>query len=408
MNTMNRYDLNLKLIQAVEKHDCIYNVKSAQYKKFAFKEHLWNTIGKEIGISSKEAKSNWKSVRDSYKRYKNKTNATNGYLKKYKYAEALKFLDQVVSYRPHKTFTLPTSDVEVSTELSSEEEFIYEQSTNGQTESNFDNCFDEIQDFSDTTSTKEVKAAAENIATDTSKILPITLNKDENLTTEEKNGYIDGPNSSNSSDEDSMEQTKEKDLNKLLIEEVKKHDCIYNPQSRRYKHFSYKKHLWHKIGKRFGLLANVANKKWKSIKDSYRKSKIKLITQSGFVKPYKYSECLKFLDDYIECLPSLNRMVNEPEVSTDLSSDCDMLMVNSRKLKRRKTSCGKIPTNHLNSSSEENIESEQENQKTMTSRLFMVLANKVNEANLTSQQTNAIEFGVSSFVYSKLAEYIKK
>ncbi|XP_037808074.1 uncharacterized protein LOC119601308 [Lucilia sericata] len=403
MKTIDRYDLNLKLIQAVEKHDCLYNVKSAQYTKFDFKEHLWNTIGKEIGISSNEAKSKWKGVRDSYKKYKHKANVADGYLKKYKYAEALKFLDNVVSYRPHKWLNMPKSDVEVSTDLSSEDEFIYEQSANGQTESNF-----EIQeDFSDTSSTKEVKTAAENIATETSEILPTTLNKDENLITEEKNGDIECPTINNSSKEDLMEQTKEKDLNEQLIDEVKKYDCIYNSESSRYKHFSYKKHLWHKIGKRFGLPANVVNKKWKNLKDSYRKSKIKLISKSGFVKPYKYSESLKFLDDYIECRPSMSRVVNEPEVSTDLSSDCDMLMISSKKHKRRKESYGKIP-NHSQASSEENIESEPEYQKTMTSRLFMVLANKVNEANLTAQQKNAIEFGVSSFVYSKLAEYLKK
>ncbi|XP_065357641.1 uncharacterized protein LOC135951834 [Calliphora vicina] len=398
---MNKNDIIIKLIEAVKKHDCFYNVRSAQYKQFAYKEQLWKNIGKDIGIGSgNETKKKWKNLKDNYRKYKQSRAAGGGIRRQYKYAEALKFLDNFPgSLCRYKTIIPISVDAEVSTDLSSDDE--YQQQTK-ETKPYLENSLDEMQGFSDASSVNNAKTAPANIDTSTTQILSKTEINDENLTTQQKTSDTECPLSPMSSEE----LVKGNDLHEKLIDEVKKYDCFYNMQSMEYKDYNYKKYLFHKIGKRVGLTANDANRKWRNLKDSYRKYKIRTISENGFVKKYKYADSLRFLDDFYVYRPSKSIVVPEPEVSTDLSSDGDgdMLYVPSSNRKKERF---KEMNEISEASSTENCESGMNN-PTMTSRLFMVLANKINEADLTSQQKNALEFGVSSYVYSKLAEYNKK
>lgn len=83
--------------------------------------------------------------------------------------------------------------------------------------------------------------------------------------------------------------------------------------------------------------------------------------------------------------------ISDAEVSTDLSSDEeDKKPKYNRKRRKSKTN---------------NIDSDVFNPKAITRRLFILLANKINEANLSPQQRNNIEFIVSSIVYKKLEEH---
>lgn len=43
------------------------------------------------------------------------------------------------------------------------------------------------------------------------------------------------------------------DLNSKLINEVKKHECIYNINSEHYNHFEYKEEMWRQIGKTLSI-----------------------------------------------------------------------------------------------------------------------------------------------------------
>lgn len=44
---------DLKLIEAVKKHECLYNPKSQEYKLIDHKQQIWARIAKQLGLSSK-------------------------------------------------------------------------------------------------------------------------------------------------------------------------------------------------------------------------------------------------------------------------------------------------------------------------------------------------------------------
>lgn len=44
---------DLRLIEAVKKHECLYNPKSQEYKLIDYKQQIWARIAKQLGLSSK-------------------------------------------------------------------------------------------------------------------------------------------------------------------------------------------------------------------------------------------------------------------------------------------------------------------------------------------------------------------
>ncbi|XP_037825126.1 uncharacterized protein LOC119613232 isoform X5 [Lucilia sericata] len=89
------------------------------------------------------------------------------------------------------------------------------------------------------------------------------------------------------------------DTNVIIINEVKKHDCLYNKQSESYKDFVYKNSLWSKIGSGLGLPAEKVKKKFRNLRDAYTKYKkfVEKPESDILRKPYKYAQHLTFLDE---------------------------------------------------------------------------------------------------------------
>ncbi|XP_071481029.1 uncharacterized protein [Diadema antillarum] len=84
-----------------------------------------------------------------------------------------------------------------------------------------------------------------------------------------------------------------------LIEEVRKREILYDPGHSEFKNVLKKNVEWESIGDFVGLSGSDAKRKWKNIKDSFRKYRQKLTKNSGQeakgIKPYEYAQQLEFL-----------------------------------------------------------------------------------------------------------------
>ncbi|GFS83793.1 uncharacterized protein NPIL_693431 [Nephila pilipes] len=132
------------LINSVESHEALYNVKHRDYRKSELKQRLWNNIGATIEKSGNNCLKRWNYVRDYYIRRRGKPGSgTTGEAAK-KRSDLLSFLDHIPS---SQTTTIPNI---IADEISEhkiaiiEEEDDIEENTSqyeeiyGMTELNFD------------------------------------------------------------------------------------------------------------------------------------------------------------------------------------------------------------------------------------------------------------------------------
>ncbi|XP_046811159.1 uncharacterized protein LOC111687248 [Lucilia cuprina] len=110
------------------------------------------------------------------------------------------------------------------------------------------------------------------------------------------------------------------DTNLNIINEVKKHDCLYNKQSESYKDFVYKNSLWSKTGIDLGIPGEKVKKKFRNLRDAYIKYKrfVEKPEINIFRKPYKYAQYFTFLD---ELNPAEFTSHNISESSLDITAE---------------------------------------------------------------------------------------
>ncbi|XP_037825121.1 uncharacterized protein LOC119613232 isoform X2 [Lucilia sericata] len=213
------------------------------------------------------------------------------------------------------------------------------------------------------------------------------------------------------------------DTNVIIINEVKKHDCLYNKQSESYKDFVYKNSLWSKIGSGLGLPAEKVKKKFRNLRDAYTKYKkfVEKPESDILRKPYKYAQHLTFLDelntaefDLEDTFFKKRRL--ESEYFEESSQDPFELIDNTAnstkdfQISERSIKCKRFTREHSPQNSEivsTTKRKTKQKTKNCTMQLFQCLANKLTEANLTEEQKNIIECSVCRLVYSKIIEYTK-
>ncbi|XP_023296823.2 uncharacterized protein LOC111679479 [Lucilia cuprina] len=232
------------------------------------------------------------------------------------------------------------------------------------------------------------------------------------------------------------------DTNLNIINEVKKHDCLYNKQSESYKDFVYKNSLWSKTGIDLGIPGEKVKKKFRNLRDAYIKYKrfVEKPEINIFRKPYKYAQYFTFLD---ELNPAEFTSHNISESSLDITAEyCSDLEdsyfedssqdpfeltdstanikatqqaeTNSTKdyqISERSNKRKRFTTEYSTQDSEIVSTTKRKTKqmaKNCTMQLFQCLANKLSESNLTEEQKNIIESSVCRLVYSKIMEYTKE
>ncbi|XP_075158410.1 transcription factor Adf-1-like [Haematobia irritans] len=85
-----------------------------------------------------------------------------------------------------------------------------------------------------------------------------------------------------------------------LIEAVKKYPILFDLQCREYKNTQKKEDVWKGISNEIGWSTELCKKKWKNLRDTYKKTKQRLNMPSGsgaeVKRTWKYFENMSFLD----------------------------------------------------------------------------------------------------------------
>ncbi|XP_026735798.1 transcription factor Adf-1-like [Trichoplusia ni] len=110
-----------KLINQVAHHPALYDASHKNYLNAIIKDNIWKNIGKVLNKSDEDCKKKWKSIRDSYHRFKkkNKLGTGSAALKKTKQNRHLQllFLDNVPHHRTGGTnITPPQQELDVNNE----------------------------------------------------------------------------------------------------------------------------------------------------------------------------------------------------------------------------------------------------------------------------------------------------
>ncbi|GBP83101.1 Transcription factor Adf-1 [Eumeta japonica] len=129
-----------KLIEAVQKHPYLYNIRHVDSRNHKRKAEAWKEISQEIGVLDEEfLKRRWRSLRDCYRRYKLANKSYDNWI----WASRMCFLDPIVNITPTEIDSFNSSDTLAKTES-------YEEPPEIQTENEMasvEYCTDSIQDI---------------------------------------------------------------------------------------------------------------------------------------------------------------------------------------------------------------------------------------------------------------------
>nr|CAI5842751.1 unnamed protein product [Callosobruchus analis] len=85
----------------------------------------------------------------------------------------------------------------------------------------------------------------------------------------------------------------------LLIEEVRKHDCLWNKSLESYRNQNIRDNAWERISIELKKPVDDIKREWKKLQDCYRQAMLRRKTKSGQfatkTKPWKYEELMSFL-----------------------------------------------------------------------------------------------------------------
>ncbi|XP_058981057.1 uncharacterized protein LOC131800455 [Musca domestica] len=204
--------------------------------------------------------------------------------------------------------------------------------------------------------------------------------------------------------------------------------CIIWPQKTT-RMFKKKTEVWEEIGSLVNLSGEACRKRWKGLRDTYKRRKraAQLASGSGAPSPskrWRYMESLEFLDDYKDARTTIGNIDN---IDNDLPSilDCSSSSVNDFLLTDESSSQANEPPpkytkKHADAeittvfkqvmqecaNSVREIASGSEISRNSTLLLFESLAQKLIESNLPQVTMSEIEAKVVSLVYKEIAQNI--
>ncbi|XP_017470929.1 PREDICTED: uncharacterized protein LOC108362460 [Rhagoletis zephyria] len=116
------------------------------------------------------------------------------------------------------------------------------------------------------------------------------------------------------------------DINEILIEEIRKHEWLYDLSSNEYKNVFKKAVIWEEIGKSVCLPGDSCKTRWRGLRDTYKRRKrtSQLSSGSGAPSPtkkWKYLQTLSFLDNYKDSRPTVGSDLHE-DMELDFLLNC--------------------------------------------------------------------------------------
>ncbi|XP_036325447.1 uncharacterized protein LOC118738647 [Rhagoletis pomonella] len=158
--------------------------------------------------------------------------------------------------------------------------------------------------------------------------------------------------------------------------------------------------IWEAVAQSVNMSADACRKRWKGLRDTYKKRKRSELLASGSGAPnpskkWKYMELLSFLDDYADSRPTVGNI--EPEIlfedladcstSTIVDADASVPSLNQRKETKKKadaevTSVFKDVMQECSDAIKEltSVTNPPEKVRNTTSLLFESLANRISKA----------------------------
>ncbi|XP_017467947.1 PREDICTED: uncharacterized protein LOC108360246 [Rhagoletis zephyria] len=213
------------------------------------------------------------------------------------------------------------------------------------------------------------------------------------------------------------------DINEILIEQIKQNDCLFNLSHREYKNVHKKMEIWESVAQSSNLSADACRKRWKELRDAYKKRKRSELLASGNgapnpVKRWKYMEMLTFLYNYTDSRPTVGNV--ESDIVYEDLVDCSMSTIvvedESEDPPPRKVVTKKQVDTEVISAFKEamkqcsetvqklaSIPCEQEKERDSTSLLFESLAKKISKANISQENLSIIECKVVALFYKELS-----
>ncbi|KAK0137994.1 Transcription factor Adf-1 [Merluccius polli] len=113
-----------------------------------------------------------------------------------------------------------------------------------------------------------------------------------------------------------------------LIAAVAGHPVLYDPSLFCFRDRNKKALAWAEVSRVVGWSVNECNKKWKSLRDTYRKNKKKEKERrrsgagAGGGKPWKYARIMAFIDPFMDDRQSQTNM-GEPGPVSESESECE-------------------------------------------------------------------------------------
>ncbi|XP_053956419.1 uncharacterized protein LOC128862040 [Anastrepha ludens] len=215
-------------------------------------------------------------------------------------------------------------------------------------------------------------------------------------------------------------------FNEMLIEEVRKHRCIYDVSLKEFG--SELKKAWKEIGKVLNANPKICKQRWNTLRDTYKRIKRtnELGSSSGAPVPnrkWKFQEVLSFLD---ECRDKKNIKIVEPttivledmgntipenltmEEDTDSQSSYSSVSSSGTAIERladaELKSCLAKAMGQCVALVTDLIKVPQKNP---TFSLFESFAQKIVDANLPQADVNRIEAKVMLLLHEELAKFYK-
>ncbi|XP_055377007.1 uncharacterized protein LOC129609139 [Condylostylus longicornis] len=114
--------MEIPLIEFVQNNSFLYDARHEHYRNTMIKDEKWLEISKEFDMPVEKVKQRWKSLRDSYNRYKKKITNSSGSVESgklqvdWKYFNKLRFLDDIPERRISSQYIKPNSSSVTKTE----------------------------------------------------------------------------------------------------------------------------------------------------------------------------------------------------------------------------------------------------------------------------------------------------
>ncbi|XP_014096342.1 uncharacterized protein [Bactrocera oleae] len=221
------------------------------------------------------------------------------------------------------------------------------------------------------------------------------------------------------------------DLDDMLIEEVRNRPFLYDLAQKDYKNLKKKDYAWKEIAARTKLGELKCKKRWKSLRDTYKRCKrMKQVSTGNSAetakKTWKYLEAMSFLDntkyarrtirsssEEVDCIDENDILEIKQEDSANISlsasesSQCRSSHAWGQEVQKKYSDKFQQFLNLAGASISETCAAfvEQTQKQNTTALHFSSLAAKITEAGLPPNVVNQIEAKVSALVFGEIDKF---